>query len=50
MKDSNKEKDEELVDIDETGNPIEKEKEKEEKKIQSKAKYKLLYLLLSLLS
>ena len=41
MKDSNKEKDEELVDIDETGNPIEKEKEKEEKKIQSKAKYKI---------
>ena len=41
MKDSNKEKDEKLVDIDETGNPIEKEKEKEEKKIQSKAKYKI---------
>ena len=41
MKDSNKEKDEELVDIDETGNPIEKEKEKEEKKIKSNAKYKI---------
>ena len=41
MKDSNKEKDEKLVDIDETGNPIEREKEKEEKKIQSKAKYKI---------
>ena len=42
MKDDKKESGEELIDIDEKGNPIEKDKENKEKESKSKIPYKII--------
>ena len=42
MKDDKKESGEELIDIDEKGNPIEKDKENKEKESKPKIPYKII--------